>query len=168
MNTRLVLSAAGVSVALETTGGDLPEVLHWGDELGAVTQTQLAELSLATRATVAPSAPDVPVRYAVLPEARRGVTVRPGLIGSRDGRDWTPDWRVDAVTVDGAPAPAFASLGAAGVDFHAVAPGLELTITVELTPQGLVAARAVVTNAGDYDNATCAMIVREHGFEGPL
>ncbi len=29
-------------------------------------------------------------------------------------------------------------------------------------------ARAVVTNAGDYDNATCAMIVREHGFEGPL
>lgn len=29
-------------------------------------------------------------------------------------------------------------------------------------------ARAVVVNAGDYDNATCAMIVREHGFEGPL
>lgn len=29
-------------------------------------------------------------------------------------------------------------------------------------------ARAVVTNGGDYDNATCAMIVREHGFEGPL
>lgn len=29
-------------------------------------------------------------------------------------------------------------------------------------------ARAVVTNAGDYDNATCAMIVREHGFDGPL
>lgn len=29
-------------------------------------------------------------------------------------------------------------------------------------------AKAVVTNAGDYDNATCAMIVREHGFEGPL
>lgn len=29
-------------------------------------------------------------------------------------------------------------------------------------------ARAVVTNAGDHDNATCALIVREHGFEGPL
>ena len=29
-------------------------------------------------------------------------------------------------------------------------------------------ARAVVTNAGDYANATCAMIVREMGFSGPL
>jgi len=29
-------------------------------------------------------------------------------------------------------------------------------------------ARAVVTNAGDHANATCALIVREHGFTGPL
>jgi len=29
-------------------------------------------------------------------------------------------------------------------------------------------ARAVVTNAGDHANATCTMIVREHGFAGPL
>lgn len=29
-------------------------------------------------------------------------------------------------------------------------------------------ARAVVSNAGDHANATCAMVVREHGFTGPL
>ncbi len=29
-------------------------------------------------------------------------------------------------------------------------------------------ARAVVTNAGDHANATCTMIVREHGFTGPI
>lgn len=29
-------------------------------------------------------------------------------------------------------------------------------------------ARAVVTNAGDHANATCTMIVREHGFSGPI
>ena len=29
-------------------------------------------------------------------------------------------------------------------------------------------ARAVVTNAGDHANATCTLIVREHGFTGPL
>lgn len=29
-------------------------------------------------------------------------------------------------------------------------------------------ARAVVTNAGDHANATCTMIVREHGFRGPV
>lgn len=29
-------------------------------------------------------------------------------------------------------------------------------------------ARAVVTNAGDHANATCTLIVREHGFDGPL
>lgn len=29
-------------------------------------------------------------------------------------------------------------------------------------------ARAVVTNAGDHANATCTLIVREHGFEGPI
>lgn len=29
-------------------------------------------------------------------------------------------------------------------------------------------ARAVVTNAGDHGNATCALIVREFGFSGPL
>ncbi len=29
-------------------------------------------------------------------------------------------------------------------------------------------ARALVTNAGDHANATCALIAREHGFTGPL
>ena len=29
-------------------------------------------------------------------------------------------------------------------------------------------AQAVVTNAGDHANATCTLIVREHGFTGPL
>ena len=29
-------------------------------------------------------------------------------------------------------------------------------------------ARAVVTNGGDHANATCTMIVREHGFTGPI
>ncbi len=29
-------------------------------------------------------------------------------------------------------------------------------------------ARAVVTNAGDHANATCTLIVREHGFTGPI
>ena len=32
----------------------------------------------------------------------------------------------------------------------------------------VINARAVVTNAGDHANATCALIVREHGFTGPL
>ena len=32
----------------------------------------------------------------------------------------------------------------------------------------VVQARAVVTNAGDHGNATCTLIVREHGFTGPV
>ncbi|WP_197509729.1 hypothetical protein [Tessaracoccus coleopterorum] len=106
---------------------------------------------MAEELPVMASQPDSPLRYGLLLEGRDGIVLRPGLIGSRDGADWTPDWRVDRVLLDGLEVGGHVSAGAATVSFEATAAdaGLGLLLEVELTPQGLVAARATVTNLAE-------------------
>lgn len=165
MNTTIVAAAAGVTIALRVAEGALPEVLHWGPALGPVDAEQAAALAAATGLPWLPDGPDIPARYGILPEGRYGTAVRPGLIGSRAGRDWTPDWSVTAVTFDGRPVAEFEEVGAGVLAFVAEAPlaGLGLVITIELTPQGLVAVKCEVTNTGEgeftVDELTVAMPV---------
>lgn len=90
MDATLHLSSAGVSLALAVEDSRLPRVLHWGADLGRVDAEAFAQLITAERLPVMASQPDVPLRYAMLPEAREGITVRPGLIGSRAGRHGRP------------------------------------------------------------------------------
>lgn len=151
MDATLHLSSAGVSLALAVEDSRLPRVLHWGADLGRVDAEAFAQLITAERLPVMASQPDVPLRYAMLPEAREGITVRPGLIGSRAGEAWTPDWRVTRVAFEGEDLVGHHELGASLVSFDAVAPesGLELTILVELTAEGLVAVRGTLTNTGE-------------------
>lgn len=150
MQTHLILSAAGVTLALCVEDSRLPEVLHWGAEIDGVGQAEWAALRQASLPPVMPNQPDEPLHYGLLLEARFGVNSMPGLIGSRDGHDWTPDWAVTAVLVDGVPAPRFLATGPCRVEFLAESATSELglRIVVELTAGGLVGTQATITNLG--------------------
>ena len=152
----VVLRAEGVSAVLETTGGRLPALAHWGDDLGDLSLAEVASLVEAGSTHEESNLVAEPVRVALLPEHWTGWVGRPGLSGSRSGAAWSPRFTTTAVrTHDGpvtgtADAPALVPLGAAAVEFDAEdeTAGLALTLTVELTAGGLLRSRATLTNTG--------------------
>ncbi|SEQ63630.1 alpha-galactosidase [Microlunatus flavus] len=154
--TCIALGAAGVSLVLDLSDGRLPTVVHWGAELGALDAGEAAALVEAVAPVPTNSAPDHPLAVALLPEHWTGWTGRPGLSGSRGGAAWSPRFTVGRVSVDGADVPLGPGLtdaGAATVEVHASDPdaALDLVLTVQLTPEGLVRLRARVTNAAAED-----------------
>lgn len=151
MATTIHLRSDGVSVLVHTDGG-LPEVRHWGADLGDLSEGDVATQLAATAFTAELNNVMAPLRVGLLPEARWGWVGTPGLIGSRRGRGWTPAWRLTRVAVDGAEVgDGLVTAGAGAVDYVATADdaGLTLALTVELTAEGLVRARAALTNVGE-------------------
>ncbi|MDR2347171.1 MAG: alpha-galactosidase, partial [Bifidobacteriaceae bacterium] len=130
-------------VSLVVGGGDggssLPQILHWGHDLGEVSPDGLRGLALARRPAPGGAPTEVARDLSVLPAYERGWTGRAGLLGSRAGRSWSPAFR--AVAWDRQPQ----SLTCMAVDDAA---GLGLRLEVELATGGLVRLRATVTNAG--------------------
>ena len=161
ISTRLCLHAADVTLVLDAPAGQLPAVLHWGAALGELSEADTAALAASQTPPIIPNGPDAPVRVALVPEGRTGWQGRPGLSGSRHGRDWTPHWVLSGVTIDGAPAPEHANLGPCLVVFEAADAdaSLGLTIEVELLASGLVRARAAVQNTGDADYRVDELLV---------
>ena len=158
---RLHLRADGVSLVLDCSNDRLPTVLAWGADLGALDAAALDGLALAAGPTLQPNGPDEPVRVALVPELSSGWQGRPGLTGSRQGRDWSPLWRVTRITHDGRPVPDAAHVGPGVVTVTASDPDARLTLTldIEMTPEGLVRARASVTNDGDDDYEVTELLV---------
>ena len=152
MDTRVCLRADGVALVLVSEDGGLPRVLHWGADPGPLTVDDVAALALADRWAVAPNAPDTGLILGVVPEARFGWTGTPGLVGSRDGADWSPEWSLAGASIDGVPlGDRLVDAGASAVEYRAEAPdsGLGLRLVVELLSSGLVRVKAELTNLGE-------------------
>lgn len=150
MDTQIVLRADGVAVLLATRQEGLPEVVHWGRDPGELEAGDFTALDAGSAWMVPGNSLDQGLRVGVIPEARFGWCGIPGLIGSREGRAWSPDWRVTSVLVDGQPVRGFAACGSAQVVYEAeaVAAELRLRLVIELLPSGLVRARAHLMNLG--------------------
>ena len=146
----LHLRAAGTSVVLELVDDLLPVVRHWGADLGDLGEEDLAALALAGRDAVGDSPFDVADTVSVLPEHGRAWIGRPGVEGSRSGRDWSP-----ALRTTGVPRTTTTSDGTQRVVVHAADPAAYLTLVleVELHPGGLLRLRSTLTNVGEevYD-----------------
>ncbi|MCW2802878.1 MAG: alpha-galactosidase [Propionibacteriaceae bacterium] len=150
---RVALRTDGVSVLIDVADGQLPSIIHWGADLGDVTEEDFASVLSAVLPPVAPNLVDTQPHLAVLPEHWTGWTGRPGLSGSRDGRDWSPKFSPTRVTVNGdevAGDSGVLNVGQATVVVQAEDPAAQLaiTITFELTAGGLLRSRAEVTNTG--------------------
>ena len=157
----IALNAEGVALWVLLRGEALPEVVHWGAALPH-SDVDVASAVLAIDTPLADGGVDIPVRVSVLPEAGVGFFGRPGVEGQRDGRDWSPRWRTDSVTVDGVELDDShdGGPGAIVVTAHDDDAGLGLKLELELLPSGLVRTRASVTNLRDEPYALIAVTPR--------
>ncbi|WP_329060271.1 alpha-galactosidase [Streptomyces sp. NBC_01429] len=87
------LRAAGVSFVVEL-GDPLPRVLHWGEDLGELTDDDLAALCLTAEAAVLNNAPDGPRRFTVWPTQADAWSGTPAHQGHRGGVATTPRVRL--------------------------------------------------------------------------
>lgn len=137
------LAAAGAAVVLLLPEDGLPEVLHWGADIGESLE-DLEDLERATRPVLATNGVDHGVRVALLPESWTGWTGTPGLSGHRAGASWSPRFRPTRIDVDQLPQG-----GSVVVQAHDADAGLRLGLELELLPSGLLRLRGRVTNVAD-------------------
>ncbi|WP_069885489.1 alpha-galactosidase [Streptomyces luteocolor] len=144
------LRSAGCSLLIECPPERLPLVRHWGADLGPLDARAAASACrIAGRAGRLPG--ELGARsVSVVPEPWTGWMGRPGLIGSRQGRDWSPAFARTAVTVDGTPVGDYAEAGAAAVDVTAVdrESGLRLVLSLQMLESGLIRVRGELGNDG--------------------
>ena len=138
------LRAAGVSVVLDCRGPSLPEVLHWGTDLGELDGTFLGAAVVAATPPLASGSLDAPPGVSLVPEHSGGWFGLPGLRGHRAGTDWSPRFGLTSVEI-GAAKP---STTGGRLTIHGThdAAGLSMTIAIELTRSGLLRQQATIRN----------------------
>ncbi|TWD82301.1 alpha-galactosidase [Kribbella amoyensis] len=136
----LQLRAGGVSLVLDCSGPALPSVLHWGADLGELTEPALLELRRGAGAVQAGNGLDDNQPVAIIPEYSAGWFGLPGLSGHRDGKDFSAAFQLESV-----------AQAENGVTVQAADPvaGLKVALHIELTDSGLVRTKADLTNTGD-------------------
>ena len=78
------LRAAGVSLLVDARGTGMPTIVHWGRDLGGLTDEQAEVVVAASVPAIAPSSIDAPFRLGLVPTWGDGWSGRPGLQVSRD------------------------------------------------------------------------------------
>ena len=136
----LQLRAAGVSLVLDCSGPALPSVLHWGADLGELTEKALLELRRGAGAVQDGNGLDDNQAVALVPEYATGWFGLPGLSGHRDGQNFSANFRLTAVGQ---------SDNTVRVDAEDPEAGLTIRLTVEVTDSGLVRVKADLTNTGE-------------------
>ena len=101
VNTFVLLRTEGVTAVIDLTDGRLPSIPYWGADLGELSESEVAAIARSNEFPTASNIVDDPVHLAVLPEHWTGWLGRPGLSGSRSGRDWSPKFSTTALRVDG-------------------------------------------------------------------
>ncbi len=153
----VLLRNGGTAVALHLEPDSLPEVLHWGIDLGPLPSDALAAWGSVGGGVVSGGS-DVPPRLTLVPHQAEGWTGTPGLLGSRAGEGLYPAFRPVSVDVlaqdgtDGAPS----ALQYLAHDDEA---DLDLLIELDLTASGLLRLRATLTNRGGDGYAVDSLLL---------
>ncbi|MFC6421608.1 alpha-galactosidase [Ornithinimicrobium tianjinense] len=150
----LYLRASGTSLVLELADDLLPVVRHWGSDLGDLTDEDLAALGTAARVAFFDSPFDVADQVTVLPEHARAWIGRPGVEGSREGRDWSPAFRTSGPATTSTEPDGTQRVVVRGADATAY---LEVVLELELHPGGLLRVRSTLTNTG-HDTYTLGAV----------
>jgi alpha-galactosidase len=142
----LHLRAAGTSLVLDCTGRRLPRVVHWGADLGDLSDADLATLARTGLPQVVSNTMDELVPVSLLPEQSAGWLGTPGLSGHRGGASFSTSFEVGSARVEPGRGPIAQRLTVDAVD---AADSLRLLVELELTGSGLVRQRATVGNEAE-------------------
>ena len=138
------LRVPGVSLLVDARGDDLPEVVHWGADLGQLDGDARRAVCESAVPAVPSNTLDLPRRVELLPQHATGYAGRGAMAGARTGRGWAPRFRPSAVLT-----------GAAGgaqwfrIEATADAAGRALTSELRRSPAGVLRMRHSVRNTAD-------------------
>lgn len=129
----------GVGVVVAHPEQGLPMVLHWGADLGDLTEDDLAALDAVTSRQTAPGTLDAAWRLNLVPQEADGWAGRPGLLVTTDGRPLYPRWVVTSVE---------RKESALEVTARDGGQGLTLRTVIEIAHGGVVRLTHALTNDG--------------------
>jgi alpha-galactosidase len=120
----------------------LPRIVHWGADLGELSDPQLQQLVLGSYRQTVANQPDRTPWVSVLPENSQGWVGTPGLEGHRGGRHFSTQFATTGIRRDTDPD------GTERVTTQAAdaVAGLGLELSLELLPSGLARLRVGLTN----------------------
>ncbi|MCU1638133.1 MAG: Alpha-galactosidase [Microbacteriaceae bacterium] len=136
----LQLRSGGTGVLVDTRTTGLPTIVHWGRDLGECGEAELAALADAAVPQRVSGSLDTPARLTILPQESFGWQGSPGLVGSRDGRDFSPALETAGIRSTGD------SLTVTATDDAA---RLSATIEVTIGRTGLLRQRITLVNDGE-------------------
>jgi alpha-galactosidase len=128
------LKADGVQLVVSLSTGT-PIVLHWGADLGA--NLDFTQLNLASLEAVPHGDLDASINPGVWREDARGFHGRPAVQGHRSGQDWSQLFEIKSVSTTES------SMIIVSSDLTA---GVEVSITFEISPEGILSITQSVTN----------------------
>lgn len=159
------LRGGGTSLVVQTPAGGPPEVIAWTTDLGHLSPRALRGLSTAVEAPLVGNSPDERVHPGLILLSSTGWMGRPGLVGHRTAgpSSWAPRLHTDSVelTADDAEPDGptttgrtvTAGPGAIHYQLSDPASGIHVGVDLQLLPEGLIRARASLTNTAEdaYD-----------------
>ena len=151
------MRAGATSVVVRCEADSLPEVLHWGEDLGALTTFSL-ESWAGVRAGIVSGGADVVPRVSLVPSQAEGWRGTPGLMGTRGGVAGFPGFKPTRVQVVAADGTDGAPTGLR-VDAHDPETQLALGLELRLEASGLLRMRAWLTNEGSDDYALDCLLL---------
>ncbi|KIH97316.1 alpha-galactosidase [Streptomonospora alba] len=138
-----VLRRGGAGLVVDLApraGGGLPEVLHWGADLGPLPPGAAEHLRTTSVPAVPGSAPDTPRGFTVLPTEADAWAGTPALSGHRAGAATAPRLRLRGHSTDSG-----ASADTLLLDLHDPGAGLAVELRYRLDDCGVLRAGAAVT-----------------------
>ncbi|MGI5142291.1 MULTISPECIES: alpha-galactosidase [unclassified Streptomyces] len=143
----LALRTAGTSLVVELTE-PVPRVLHWGADLGELSEEGLAALALTDEPAVLNNSIDIPRRFTVWPTEADGWSGTPAHEGHLAGTSAAP--RLSLAETSYRPEAEGGELSLRLTDPGA---GLDATVTYRLEPSGVLGVQTRITRQQDADPA---------------
>jgi alpha-galactosidase len=133
------LRNGGTSVILDDRHTPLPAIVFWGEDQGDLSEGELEAMGTAALPQRVSGGLDQPAPLTLIPQESSGWLGTPGLVGHRDGRNFSTKLVTESIDVDEASATAVIRAADA-------AAGLAATITVQVTASGLLRQRITLEN----------------------
>ena len=129
---------------LDTRGTAVPALVHWGADLGSLSEHQLTSLADSRTRAVGPSSIDSPFRLSLMPTLADGWSGLPGIEGRHDGRGRRPVLRLEGEVESTSSAFTVTLVDDADGD-----PVLRVVIEAHFDDSGVLHSRSRVTNLAD-------------------